>query len=128
MNATCGTSIMYHPQDKEGNNVLYVFVCIIIVKILWQRVSNSNLISVFSHKKSWYSYLKRRSSQGSLISFEVTLTHVSSLINRDGSGQKTREIKIKSISRNFFYITFWIFYIIFHKNSENVEYPKNSVK
>ena len=51
MNATCGTSIMYHPQDKEGNNVLYVFVCIIIVKILWQRVSNSNLISVFSHKK-----------------------------------------------------------------------------
>ena len=25
-------------------------------------------------------------------------------------------------------MTFWIFYIIFHKNSENVEYPKNSVK
>ena len=67
------------------------------------NVSRIVTSSVFFHtKKSWYSYLKRRSSQGSLISFEVTLTHVSSLINRDGSGQKTREIKIKSISRNFF--------------------------
>ena len=78
------------------------FVCIIIVNTV-TNVSGIVTSSVFlTHKKSWYSYLKRRSSQGSLISFEVTLTHVSSLINRDGSGQKTREIKIKSISRNFF--------------------------
>ena len=50
MNATCGTSIMYHPQDKEGNNVLYVFVCIIIVKYC-DNVSRIVTSSVFFHTK-----------------------------------------------------------------------------
>ena len=45
--------LMYHPQDKEGNNVLYVFVCIIIVKYCdnVSRIVTSSVFLTHTQKK-----------------------------------------------------------------------------
>jgi len=43
--------LMYHPQDKEGNNVLYVFCLYHHCQYCDKRVWNSNLISIFDTQK-----------------------------------------------------------------------------